>query len=191
MMEYQGYIAKVELDEDGDVFHGEVINLRDVITFEGKSVSELRKAMRESVEDYLAFCEERKEEPEKPFSGRLLVRIDPALHREIYVRSREEDKSLNSWIAEKLGEAVEGGGQSLKFREARRKVGLRIAKSNARVGGRLPGVLRGAKRGAREAVFRPPPGPDRASAPSGDLCSLKGRGQEFEQLDCGEARRSS
>ena len=118
MMEYQGYVAKVELDEDGDVFHGEVINLRDVITFEGKSVSELRKAMRESVQDYLAFCEERKEEPEKPFSGRLLVRIDPVLHREIYVRSREEDKSLNGWIAEKLGEAVEGEGQGLRVNEA-------------------------------------------------------------------------
>ena len=108
MMECQGYVAKVEFDEDGDVFHGEVINLRDVITFEGKSVSELRKAMRESVQDYLAFCEQRKEEPEKPFSGRILVRIDPALHREIYVRSREQDKSLNSWIAEKLCAAVDG-----------------------------------------------------------------------------------
>src|SRR3990172_366969 len=116
MMEYQGYIAKVEFDEDGDVFHGEVINLRDVVTFEGKSVSELRKAMRESVEDYLAFCEDRKEEPEKPFSGRLLVRIDPALHREIYLRSREADKSLNGWIAEKLGEAVEGEGQAPKLK---------------------------------------------------------------------------
>lgn len=110
MMEYQGYVAKVEFDEDSDVFHGEVINLRDVITFEGKSVSELRKAMRESVEDYLAFCEERNEEPEKPFSGRLLVRIDPGLHREIYIRSREEDKSLNRWIADKLGDAVERQG---------------------------------------------------------------------------------
>src|SRR3989304_1707191 len=118
MMEYRGYVAKVDFDEDGDLFHGEVVKLRAVITFKGKSVSELRKAMRESVEDYLAFCEERKEEPEKPFSGRLLVRIDPALHREIYVRSREEDKSLNSWIAEKLGEAVEGEGQSVRFREA-------------------------------------------------------------------------
>ena len=118
MMEYRGYVAKVEFDEDGDLFHGEVINLRDVITFEGKSVSELRKAMRESVEDYLAFCEERKEAPEKPFSGRLLVRIDPALHREIYIRSREADKSLNSWISEKLGEAVEGEAQGLKLKEA-------------------------------------------------------------------------
>ena len=104
----------VEFDEEADSFHGEVINLRDVITFEGKSVSELRKAMRESVEDYLAFCEDRKEEPEKPFSGRILVRIDPALHREIYVRSREEDKSLNSWIAEKLNDAVEGEQKGLK-----------------------------------------------------------------------------
>ena len=114
MMEYQSYVARVEFDEEADSFHGEVINLRDVITFEGKSVSELRKAMRESVEDYLAFCEDRKEEPEKPFSGRILVRIDPALHREIYVRSREEDKSLNSWIAEKLNDAVEGEQKGLK-----------------------------------------------------------------------------
>ena len=111
MMEYQGYLAKVEFDEDAEVFHGEVIYLRDVITFEGKSVSELRRAMRESVTDYLAFCHERNEDPDKPFSGRLLVRIDPALHRELYLRSRQEDKSLNSWIAEKLEEAVEGEGQ--------------------------------------------------------------------------------
>src|SRR4030067_390141 len=83
MMEYQGYLAKVEFDEDAEVFHGEVINLRDVITFEGKSVSELRRAMRESVTDYLAFCHERNEDPDKPFSGRLLVRIDPALHTEL------------------------------------------------------------------------------------------------------------
>jgi predicted HicB family RNase H-like nuclease len=107
-MEYHGYVARIEFDEDTDTFHGEVINLRDVVTFEGKSVTQLRKAMRESVEEYLAFCQERGEEPEKPFSGRILVRVDPTLHRAIYVRSKEEDKSLNSWIAEKLGDAVEG-----------------------------------------------------------------------------------
>src|SRR3989304_8348468 len=111
MMEYQGYLAKVEFDEDAEVFHGEGILLREVITFEGKSVSELRRAMRESVTDYLAFCHERNEDPDKPSSGRLLARIDPALHRELYLRSRQEDKSLNSWIAEKLEEAVEGEGQ--------------------------------------------------------------------------------
>ncbi len=56
MMEYKGYIGKVEFDDQAAIFHGEVVNLRDVVTFEGESVEELRKAFRESVEDYLAFC---------------------------------------------------------------------------------------------------------------------------------------
>lgn len=117
-MEYKGYIAKVNFDEDANIFHGEIINLRDVITFEGKSVSQLRKAMRGSVEDYLAFCEERSEDPEKPFSGRILVRIDPALHREIYIRSRGEDKSLNSWINEKLDAVVKANEDDTKIKKA-------------------------------------------------------------------------
>jgi predicted HicB family RNase H-like nuclease len=56
MMTHKGYIAKVEFDDGAGVFHGEVLNLRDVITFEGKTVGELRKAFRESVNDYLEFC---------------------------------------------------------------------------------------------------------------------------------------
>lgn len=105
MMEYRGYVAKVEFDDEAGIFHGEIINLRDVITFEGITVEELRNAFKDSVEDYLEFCAERNEEPEKPFSGRFLVRIDPELHREIYLRARMADKSLNSWISETL-EAV-------------------------------------------------------------------------------------
>ena len=52
----------------GGIFHGEIINIRDVITFQGQSVAELTKAFRDSIEDYLQFCEERGESPEKPFS---------------------------------------------------------------------------------------------------------------------------
>jgi len=56
LMRYKGYSGRVEFDEEGGVFHGEVINLRDVITFEGQSVEELRQGFEGSVEDYLAFC---------------------------------------------------------------------------------------------------------------------------------------
>jgi predicted HicB family RNase H-like nuclease len=101
-MEYKGYVGAVEFDEDAELFHGEVLNLRDVVTFEGQSVHELRSAFESSVDDYLGFCRERNEEPEKPFSGRILVRIDPSLHRDIYLNSRAEDKSVNSWIAAEL-----------------------------------------------------------------------------------------
>jgi predicted HicB family RNase H-like nuclease len=102
MMEYKGYIARVEFDDEAGIFHGEVINLRDVITFEGASVEELRQAFKDSVDDYLDFCAERNEEPDKPFSGKFMVRIDPELHRQIYLRAKMESKSLNSWLNETL-----------------------------------------------------------------------------------------
>ena len=66
MMEYKGYNGKVEMDDEAGILHGEVINIRDVITFEGTSVDEIQRAFRESVDDYLDFCAQRNESPEKP-----------------------------------------------------------------------------------------------------------------------------
>jgi len=83
-----------------------VINWRDVITFEGKSVSELKRAMKESIEDYLAFCAERGEEPEKPFSGRFVLRLDPELHQKVTLNAKITNKSLNQWITDILEQAV-------------------------------------------------------------------------------------
>ncbi len=105
-MEYKGYVAKVAFDDEAQVFHGEVINTRDVITFEGVSVDEIRRAFEDSVDDYLAFCAERGEDPDRPFSGRFMLRVDPALHRKIAIRSRQDDKSLNQWIADTLESVV-------------------------------------------------------------------------------------
>lgn len=101
-LEYKGYLGVIEYDDEAGIFHGEVINLRDVITFQGACVAELRSALQDSVEDYLAFCAERGEPPEKPFSGNLPLRIDPDLHRKIYVKARQEGKSINRWISEAL-----------------------------------------------------------------------------------------
>lgn len=104
MMEYKGYLAQVQFDDKQDLFHGEVINIRDVITFQGRTVNQLRQAFRNSVEDYLAFCAERGEEPAKPFSGRFVLRINPDLHRRIYLASHKAGKSLNTWVAERLSQ---------------------------------------------------------------------------------------
>jgi predicted HicB family RNase H-like nuclease len=67
MLEHKGYTAHVELDAEAGILYGEVLGTRDVITFQGKSVDELQEAFRESVDDYLEFCAERGEEPDKPF----------------------------------------------------------------------------------------------------------------------------
>ncbi len=77
------------------MFHGEVLDTRDVITFQGTSVSDLEKAFRESIEDYLDFCKERGEAPDKPFSGRLMLRLPPELHRRVHVEARRAGKSIN------------------------------------------------------------------------------------------------
>lgn len=105
MLTYKGYTGHVEFDDEAGLFHGEVLDLRDVITFQGTSVEELEREFRDSVDDYLEFCEERGEEPDRPFSGRLMLRLPPQVHRDVYVRARQEGKSLNQWIAEKLEQA--------------------------------------------------------------------------------------
>ncbi len=102
MLIYKGYIGHVEFDDEADIFHGEVINTRDVITFQGATVSEIKKAFHESVNDYLAFCKERNEEPEKPFSGKFNLRIDPELHKQVFIAAKQNKVSLNQWIAEAI-----------------------------------------------------------------------------------------
>lgn len=77
VMEYQSYIGKVEFDDEEGIFHGEIINTRDAVTFQGQSVTELTKAFHESVDDFLEFCKQRGEAPDKPFSGQFVTRISP------------------------------------------------------------------------------------------------------------------
>lgn len=106
MMTYKGYGASVRFDDEADLFHGEVTGLRDVVTFQGRTVDELRGAFRDSIDDYLEFCESRGETPDKPYSGRFLLRVDPLLHRRLVELSADEGESLNNWIASRLGELV-------------------------------------------------------------------------------------
>jgi predicted HicB family RNase H-like nuclease len=106
MMEYKGYLARVEYDSSGNTFYGEVINIRDVITFQGDSTSELRHALEDSVEDYLAFCTERGEEPDKPFSGRFTIQLSPEQHRMVVLAAEKAGKDVAAWAAEVLEQAV-------------------------------------------------------------------------------------
>ena len=111
MMEYKGYFAKVEFDDNANIFHGEVINLRDVITFEGETVKEIKKAFQDSVDDYLDFCAKRGENPEKPFSGKFVVRVEPELHKKVTIEARKSGKSLNVWVNEAISKALKDNTQ--------------------------------------------------------------------------------
>lgn len=106
MLKYEGYTGHDEFDDDADLFHGEVLDLKDVVTFQGKTPSEIRQAFRDSFDDYLEFCKERGEDPDRPFSGRLILRLPKDLHLNAFLRAKEAGVSLNNWITSRLNESV-------------------------------------------------------------------------------------
>ncbi len=106
MMEYKGYVGNVTYDPVADLFRGEIANVNEVVTFEGESVSDLKRALADAVDQYLAFCRERGEKPDRPFSGRMLVRMDPQTHRAVATAAAREGQSLNAWTVEVLERAA-------------------------------------------------------------------------------------
>lgn len=102
MMKYKGYFGEVTYDDEARIFHGEVIGLKDVITFQGTTVQELEAAFKDSIDDYLAWCKQRGEAPEKSFSGNLRIRLNPDLHAQLAQEASLHGTSLNSFIIEKL-----------------------------------------------------------------------------------------
>lgn len=97
-MKYKGYHGKVNFDEEAKLFHGEVVGLKDVITFQGTSVDELEQAFKDSIDEYLDFCKELKRAPEKPFSGKLMLRLSPEIHERAAFQAKCTGVSLNAWI---------------------------------------------------------------------------------------------
>ena len=104
-MNYKGYFAKVEFDSDDHIVVGRIIGIRDVIGFHGESVTELEAAFQEAVDNYLAACEELGQEPNKPYSGNLMLRIPAEIHSAVASAAEASGKSINQWAASVLGKA--------------------------------------------------------------------------------------
>lgn len=98
MIEYKGYIGIVTYDSDAKLFHGDVVNTRDVITFQGTTVNEIEKAFIESIDDYLDWCKEEGVAPEKPYSGKFNLRLSPELHKEIAITAKKMNISINNFV---------------------------------------------------------------------------------------------
>ena len=105
-MNYKGYIGHVEFDEDNAIFVGEIINTKDIITFQSDTAHGLKQEFIDSIEDYLDFCKARNEAPEKPFSGKFNLRISPELHREIYIAAKHAGMSINTWVSNALNNFI-------------------------------------------------------------------------------------
>jgi predicted HicB family RNase H-like nuclease len=106
MLRYKNYTGVVEYDAVGKIFTGEVIGLRDVITFQGRTPEELEQSFQESIDFYLEMCQKDGTPPQKPYSGRFNVRISPEMHMHLAERAAQEKMSLNQWVTEALAKVL-------------------------------------------------------------------------------------
>ena len=107
-MKHKGYTARIESDPRDNIFVGHVLGLRSIISFHGKTVTDLRSAFETAIEDFLRDCKEQGVRPEKPVSGKLMLRVPPAVHGAALVAAQAAGKSLNQWATEVIEEAASG-----------------------------------------------------------------------------------
>lgn len=105
-MSYKGYLARIEYSDEDECFVGHIAGIRDVVGFHGASVTELKTAFEEAVDDYLETCERLDRKPQRPYSGKVMLRIDPSLHAKAAMSAQAQGKSLNVWAQEILQKAL-------------------------------------------------------------------------------------
>lgn len=106
-MSYKGYTARIEYDDDDEIFFGRIAGIRDGVSFHSETVAGLKTAFREAVDDYIDTCAKIGKSPQKPYSGNLMLRVDPVVHSRVALAAEVAGKSLNQWGEDVLREAAE------------------------------------------------------------------------------------
>jgi predicted HicB family RNase H-like nuclease len=106
-MKYKKYVARIEYDEQDRIFVGHLAGIKDIVGFHGTTVDELESAFHESVDNYLAICEETGRPAQKPYSGKLMLRVSPEAHAAVATTAAAHGKSINQWATEVLTRAAQ------------------------------------------------------------------------------------
>ena len=107
LMEYRGYSSKIEYSDEDEVFHGKIIDINGLVSFEGTTVEELKKEFRDAVDRHIEFCEKNNKEPKKQYKGNFNVRIEPNLHKEAIMLAKSLAMSLNQFVASAIKDKIE------------------------------------------------------------------------------------
>jgi predicted HicB family RNase H-like nuclease len=107
ILSYKGYTGSVEYSEEDEIFYGKIEFITDSVLYEGSSVEELKRNFQEAVEDYIEACIEIGKEPQKPFKGRILTRINPELHKKAALIALQKRISLNKFVEKAIQHEIE------------------------------------------------------------------------------------
>jgi len=105
-MIYRGYASRIEYSDDDRCFVGHIVGINDIVGFHGESVADLRRAFEEAVDDYLETCEKLGRAPQKPYSGKLMLRVPPEMHAAIAAAAEVSGKSINQWATEAFTKVI-------------------------------------------------------------------------------------
>lgn len=106
VMTYKGYSARIEYDDEDGILFGQIAGIRDGVGFHADSVDDLRAAFHEAVDDYIETCANVGKKPQKPYSGKMMFRVSPEVHRKAALAAELAGKSLNQWAEEVLAQAA-------------------------------------------------------------------------------------
>ncbi|MDY0275474.1 MAG: type II toxin-antitoxin system HicB family antitoxin [Desulfomicrobium sp.] len=101
-MTYKGYTTVIKFSAEDDCLIGHLIGINDIVGFHGDSVEEIRKAFEEAVDFYIESCAKAGRKPNKPYSGRVTLRLPPELHAKLAVQAKASGSSLNNWMVRAL-----------------------------------------------------------------------------------------
>lgn len=105
-MQYKDYLGSVEFSEKDNLFYGKVLGIRSLISYEGRTATELVKDFHSAVDDYLVMCQEEGKEPEKAYRGSFNVRISPELHKQAVIAALTKQVSLNNFVENSIEQAL-------------------------------------------------------------------------------------
>ncbi len=118
-MNYRGYCASLTFDIEDKIIVGRVLDIDDILAFHGESVAEFERNFHGVVDDYIAACAQLGSLPERPASGKLMLRVAPAVHAAALKAAAHGGISLNKWAEQALGAASRLTGQELVSRKRR------------------------------------------------------------------------
>lgn len=105
-IKYKEFIGSVHFSAEDEVFHGKIEGINALVTFEGETVTNLKKAFIEAVDDYLIFCKEKGISPEKSYKGSFNVRIEPKLHKQASFIAVAEGITLNQFVQRAIEQEI-------------------------------------------------------------------------------------
>lgn len=106
VLTYKAYSARIEFDADDGIFFGRIAGIRDVLGFHADTVDDLVAAFHEAVDDYITTCASAGKAPERPYSGELMLRVDPLVHAASARAAELAGLSLNQWSEAALAKAA-------------------------------------------------------------------------------------